>query len=73
MFDKPDWVFNVFKSIFDVNYENIIQSRGAHTWNHGVGMEGFQAFKNPSELLNQSIWEEARTGRMNYKTNEIFL
>jgi uncharacterized tellurite resistance protein B-like protein len=63
---------SVFKSIFDVNYENIIQSRGAHTWNHGVGMEGFQAFKNPSELLNQSIWEEARTGRMNYKTNEIF-
>ena len=63
---------SVFKSIFDVNYENIIQSRGAHTWNHGVGMEGFKAFKNPSELLKQSIWEEARTGRMNYKTNEIF-
>ena len=35
-------------------------------------MEGFKAFKNPSELLKQSIWEEARTGRMNYKTNEIF-
>ena len=63
---------SVFKSIFDVNYENIIQSRGVHSWNHGVGMEGFQAFKDPSELLNQSIWEEARTGRMNYKTNEIF-
>tara|TARA_B110000008_G_C16976270_1_gene566047 strand:- start:734 stop:3241 length:2508 start_codon:yes stop_codon:yes gene_type:complete len=63
---------SVFKSIFDVNYENIIQSRGAHAWYHGVGMEGMKAFKDPSELLNQSIWQEARTGRMNYKTNEIF-
>ena len=63
---------SVFKSIFDVNYENIEQSRGAHTWNHGVGLEGCKAFKDSSELLNQSIWQEARTGRMNYKTNEIF-
>ena len=63
---------SVFKSIFDVNYENIIQSRGAYSWNHGVGMEGFQAFKDPSKLLNQSIWEEARTGRMNYKKNSLF-
>lgn len=63
---------SVFKSIFDVNYETIIQSRGAHSWYHGVGMEGMKAFKGPSELLKQSIWEEARTGRMNYKTSSIF-
>ena len=24
------------------------------------GMEGMKAFKDPSELLNQSIWQEAR-------------
>ena len=58
--------------IFDVNYETIIQSRGAHGWYHGVGMEGMKAFKDPSELLNQSIWQEARTSRMNFKTNSLF-
>ena len=63
---------SVFKSIFDVNYETIIQSRGAHAWYHGVGMEGMKAFKDPSELLKQSIWQEARTGRMNFKTSSLF-
>ena len=63
---------SVFKSIFDVNYETIIQSRGAHAWYHGVGMEGMKAFKDPSELLNQSIWQEARTGRKNFKTSSLF-
>ena len=41
-------------------------------WYHGVGMEGMKAFKDPSELLNQSIWQEARTSRMNFKTNSLF-
>ena len=63
---------SIFKSIFDVNYETIIQSRGAHAWYHGVGMEGMKAFKDPSELLNQSIWQEARTGRKNFKTSSLF-
>ena len=35
-------------------------------------MEGMKAFKDPSELLNQSIWQEARTSRMNFKTNSLF-
>ena len=46
---------SVFESIFQVNHKNIIESRGTHSWNHGVGMEGFQSFEEPLDLLNISF------------------
>ena len=63
---------SVFKSIFDVNHKNIVESRGAPNWNHGVGMEGFQGFHKPSELLSKDRWVDSRTGRMNFKTSALF-
>jgi len=63
---------SVFESIFQVNHKNILESRGTHSWNHGVGMEGFQSFEEPLDLLNISFWENSRNDRYNYKTNELF-
>tara|TARA_Y100000994_G_scaffold76881_1_gene63514 strand:+ start:4391 stop:5185 length:795 start_codon:yes stop_codon:yes gene_type:complete len=63
---------SVIKSIFDVNHQNILESRGAHNWNHGIGNEGFQNFENAKQLLNQSHWQAARKNRMNYKTQTLF-
>ena len=63
---------SVIKSIFDVNHPNILESRGAHSWNHGVGDEGFQGFEKAEQLLNQAHWQAARKDRMNYKTQELF-
>jgi len=63
---------SVFKNIFDVNHANILESRGTHTWNHGVGSEGFQGFAKPKDLLNQAHWKAARKDRSNFKTHELF-
>lgn len=56
---KTGSYLSIIEEIWNLRYETIEASRGAHSWKEGSGGEGLKDFQHPMDLLDESKWEDA--------------